>query len=94
MSCKPSLANYCDCCMAGTRPDDLLVGTGCFTFATGNNNRSRLRRLKNGVSQGSVLAPILFNVYTSDLPTTAFSKHAYADESCMLMKTGKKWKEW
>jgi len=34
-----------------------LVGNRSFTLTTGNNSASRLRRLKNGVPQRSVLAP-------------------------------------
>jgi len=36
-----------------------LVGNRCFAFTTGNNKRRGLRRLKNGVPQGYVLAPVL-----------------------------------
>jgi len=34
-----------------------MVSNRSFTLTTGNGQRSRLRRLKNGVPQGSVLAP-------------------------------------
>ena len=33
-----------------------------------NNERSRLIKQKNGMSQGIVLAPTLFNIYTIDQP--------------------------
>jgi len=38
-----------------------MVGNRSFTLTTGNSKRSRLRRRKNGVPQGSVLAPLLSN---------------------------------
>jgi len=56
-----------------------MVDNRSFTLTTGNGNRSRLRRLKNGVPQGSVLAPLLFNIYISYLPTTVSRNHSYAD---------------
>jgi len=57
-----------------------VVSNRSFTLTTGNGKRSRLRRLKNGVPQGSVLAPLLFNIYTSNLSTTISRKYAYADD--------------
>ena len=44
---------------------------------------SRLRRLINGLPQGSVLTPILFNIYTYDLPDTDLKKYVYADDICL-----------
>ena len=41
-----------------------LVRNRSFTLTTGDSKQSRLRRLENGVPQGLVLAPLLFNIYT------------------------------
>jgi len=65
-----------------------MVGNRSFTPKTGNSKRSRLRRLKNGVSQGSALAPLLFNTYISDLPTTVSRKYAYADDLAIMHADG------
>ena len=65
-----------------------LVQNRSFTLTTGNGKQSRLRRLKNGVSQGSVLAPLLFNIYVSDLPPTTSSKFAYADDLALAHIAG------
>ena len=61
-----------------------LVRNRSFTFTTGNGAQSRLRRLKNSVPQGSVLAPLLFNVYTHDLPVTVARKFVHADDLAMM----------
>jgi len=51
-----------------------IVGNSSFTPITENSQRSRLQRLQKGVLQGSVLAPLLFNTYISDLTTTISGK--------------------
>jgi hypothetical protein len=43
------------------------------------NQISRWRRLNNGLSQGSFLTPILFNLYMSDLPSSSLNLFQYAD---------------
>jgi len=65
-----------------------IVSNRSFTLTTRNGKRSRLRRLKNGVPQGSVQAPLLFNIYISDLPTTVSRKYAYADDLAIMHADG------
>ena len=69
-----------------------LVRNRSFTLTTGDSKQSRLRRLKNGVPQGSVLAPLLFNIYTYDLPSMISRKFAYADDLALLHSSGN-WKD-
>ena len=61
-----------------------LVWNRSFTPTTGDSKQSRLRRLRNGLPQGLVLAPLLFNIYTYDLPSMTSQKYAYADDLALL----------
>ena len=63
-----------------------------FTLTTDDSKQSRLRPLKNGVPQRPVLAPLLFNIYTYNLPSMISRKFAYADDLALLHSSGN-WKD-
>ena len=63
-----------------------------FAFTTGDSKQSRLQRLKNDVPEGSVLAFLLFNIYTYDLPSMIYRKFAYANDLALLHSSGN-WKD-
>ena len=43
---------------------------------------------ENSISYPSVLAPLLFNIYTSDLPAIISRKYAYADDLAIMHADG------
>ena len=69
-----------------------LLRNRSFALATGHSKQSRLRRLKNGVPQGSVMAPLLFNIYTYDFSSMISRTFAYADDLTLLNSSGN-WKD-
>ena len=68
-----------------------LVQNQRFALTTSNSKQSNLRRLKNGVPQGSVMALLGFNIYTYNLLCTISRKYACADDLALLHYFGN-WK--
>ena len=53
-------------------------------FVVLNGKKSKWRNQKNGQPKGSVLAPLLFNIYTDDQPLPEYTQRfLYADDLCI-----------
>ena len=57
-----------------------LLYTRSFVLSTSDGHKSKPFRLKNGVAQGSELAPTLYNICTSDFSEAKATRYMYADD--------------
>lgn len=61
-----------------------FLSNRCFRVRVGKH-LSANRPIKAGVPQGSPLSPLLYSLYTADIPKNAFTKMAlYADDTCVF----------
>ena len=69
----------------------MMTGTRQFHVVLGGRE-SRIRKIRNGVPQGSVFAPTHFSVYINDMPKSQSYKLGYADDWVLTHKS-KCWNE-
>ena len=69
-----------------------LISKRIFVLKTSDGQQNRLRKLKNGVPQRSVLTLLLFNIYIHDLPNTISWKYGCADDLAILT-AHREWKK-
>ena len=68
--------------LAGDLLHSYLTGRSQSTIA--NNKKSKPEEITCGVSQGSILGPLLFNLYINDLATVSdLTVRLYADDACL-----------
>ena len=66
-----------------------LISNRSFIQRMSDGQQSRLRCLRNGVPQGSVLTPRLSNIYLYDIPPINAAKYACADDIAIRSSSNK-----
>ena len=64
-----------------------LISNHSVVVKTSDGQQSRLKRIDNGVPQGSVMSPRLFNVYITDLPETNSKKYGKCRRPCLAQSS-------
>ena len=57
-----------------------------FQYVSLKNHQSNLKKINYGVPQGSVLGPLLFNIYINDISTSvSCTPRLFADDTCLIV---------
>ena len=60
--------------------------TNRFQYVSLENHQSNLKNINYGVPQGSVLGPLLFNIYINDISTSvSCTPRLFADDTCLIV---------
>ena len=60
--------------------------TNRFQCVSLENHQSNLKKISYGVPQGSVLGPLLFNIYFNDISTSvSCTPRLFADDTCLIV---------
>ena len=61
--------------------------TNRYQYAFLENHQSNLKKNNYGVPQGSVLGPLLFNIYINDFSTSvSYTPRLFADDACLIVE--------
>ena len=61
--------------------------TNRYQYVSLENHQSNLKKINYGVPQGSVLGPLLFNIYINDISTSvSYTPRLFADDTCLIVE--------